>query len=62
MNELEDILKEFGFSDELKDYVKESADYGTYPVMSDDVVFEIEQQRVISSNSIYLSTDNSMVR
>jgi len=56
MNQLEDVLKEFDFSEELKNYVNESADYGSFPSVQDDVIVEIEQQRVVSSNNIYLST------
>jgi len=55
MKQLEDILNEFDFSEELKNYVEDSADYESYPVQSEDVIFEIEQQRVVSSNNICLS-------
>lgn len=56
MNQLEDIMKEFGFSEEMKEYVKDSSDYESYASVSDDVIVEIEQQRVVSSNNFFVTT------
>lgn len=56
MKQLDDVLSEFDFSEELKNYVRDSTDYESFPVMPDDVIVEIEQQQIVSSNNLYLNT------
>ena len=52
MNNLEDILKEFNFSKEFENLVDKSETYDNYETFPEVITFEIEQQGVVSTNSI----------
>lgn len=56
MNNLEDILKEFNFSGEFEKLVDKSETYDNYEPFQDAITFEIEQQGVVSTNSITCSS------
>ena len=55
MRHLDELLTELDFSKDFIGIIKDSADYETYPIVPEEVCLEIEQQRVVSSNSICIT-------
>lgn len=52
MNNLEDILKEFNFSEEFEQLVDMSETYEDYTSFPESITVEIEQQGIVSTNNI----------
>lgn len=57
MKQLEEVLKEFRFSDEFKQVLSSSDTYEIYTAIPDSVNIEIEQQGVISTNNIIYNSN-----
>lgn len=56
MNNLEDIIKEFNFSEEFGLLIKKSETYEDYASIPETITVEIEQQGVVSTNNITYSS------
>lgn len=56
MNKLEDILKEFNFSEEFEQLVNKTETYEDYASVPETITVEIEQQGVVSTNNITYSS------
>lgn len=56
MNNLEDILKEFSFSEDFEQLVNKSETYDDYASFPETITDEIEQQGVVSTNNITYSS------
>ena len=52
MNDLEDILKEFNFSEEFEELVNKSETFEDYTSFPETITVEIEQQGIVSTNNI----------